>query len=264
MCPSQIGAEEPNEPLRSAGPVVWSAPPKVLDLVENEIHVWRASLECGPDFLGRLGAVLSKEEKQRASRFHFRRDREFFVAARGVLRHLLGAYLRRPPSELQFNSGRYGKLYIPQEDLDCSPIRFNLSHAGGSALYAFVRGREVGIDLEGIRSEFPGEEIAERFFSAAEVAELRTLPVEFRTEGFFNCWTRKEAYVKAQGAGLQISLDSFDVTLTPGMPAQFVRGVESRWNLVAFAPELNHVAAVVYEGSPCKVGFFAFGLPIEP
>ena len=82
-------------------------------------------------------------------------------------------------------------------------------------MYAFARGREVGIDVEGIRSGLTEERIAERFFSAAEVEELRALPSGVQAEGFFNCCTRKEAYLKARGTGLQIPLDSFDVTLTP-------------------------------------------------
>jgi 4'-phosphopantetheinyl transferase len=82
------------------------------------------------------------------------------------------------------------------------------------------------------------------------------LPAELQTEGFFNCWTRKEAYVKARGGGLQIPLDSFDVVLTPVAPAQFVRGVKACWNLVTFAPEPNFVAALAFDGSPCEVRFF--------
>jgi len=95
-------------------------------------------------------------------------------------------------------------------------------------------------------------------FSAAEITELRTLPIDLQPQGFFNGWTRKEAYLKAQGCGLQQPLDSFDVTLTPGRPAQFLRGVESRWNIAAFAPEPQHVAALVFDGHGCKLRFFQF------
>jgi hypothetical protein len=100
------------------------------------------------------------------------------------------------------------------------------------------------------------ETIAERFFSADEVPELRALRAELQAEGFFNCWTRKEAYVKARGGGLQIPLDSFGVVLTPGTPVQFVRGVEACWNLIAFTPGPNYVAALAFDGSPCKIRFF--------
>jgi 4'-phosphopantetheinyl transferase len=230
----------------------------VLDIGDNEVDVWRASLQCEPDFLKRLEATLSDNEKNRAARFHFARDRQFFVAARGILRHLAGAYLKRAPSQLLFHYGPAGKPSISQENLGC-PIRFNLSHARRTALYAFARDREVGIDLEGIRSDFAAEAIAERFFSSNEVAELRALPAELQAEGFCNCWTRKEAYVKARGEGLQIPLHSFDVALSPGSPAQFFRGVEPCWNLVAFTPEPNYVAALAR--SPCEIRFFNFNWP---
>jgi 4'-phosphopantetheinyl transferase len=131
-------------------------------------------------------------------------------------------------------------------------------------LYAFACGREVGIDVEAIRPDFAREAIAERFFTAGEVEELRTLPAELQAVGFFNCWTRKEAYVKARGGGLQIPLDSFEVALRPGAPAQFFQGVESRWNLLAFSPEPNYVAALVFDGSPCEVRFFSFGRQTSP
>ncbi len=194
----------------------------------------------------------------RAGRFQFVRDRKFFVAGRGILRELAGLYLRRAPSELRFQYGSEGKPSISAPRNSDRRIRFNLSHARETALYAFTCGREVGIDVESIRAEFAGERIAERFFTVGEAAELRTLPTELQAEGFFNCWTRKEAYVKARGGGLGIALDSFDVTLRPGAPTQFVQGVEPRWNLFAFSPRPNHVAALVYDGSPCDVRFFNF------
>ena len=98
-------------------------------------------------------------------------------------------------------------------------IRFNVSHSHGIALYAVTRGREVGIDLERIRSDLAVAEIAERFFSRREIAMLRTLPIEAQRQAFFRCWTRKEAYIKARGEGLSLPLDQFDVSLAPGEPA---------------------------------------------
>ena len=200
---------------------------------------------------------MSDDEKERAARFRFERDREFFVAGRGILRELLGGYLKRPPPELQFQYGSEGKPCLSLEDWEW-PIRFNVSHSRGIALYAFSGGLEVGVDVEEIRSDFASEEIAERFFSAGELEELRGLPAELKADGFFNCWTRKEAYVKAWGSGLGIPLDSFGVTLIPGVPARFVRGVDPCWNLIAFSPGPNYAAALAFDGAPCKVQFFEF------
>src|SRR5215469_1584667 len=230
--PLKHGASDANNsgvPSASA-PAVWSTPPKKLASLQNEIHIWRASLQCTPEFLGRMNAILSSDERQRAAQFYFAPDREAFVAVRGILRELLGAYLNRPCFELRFEYGPQGKPSLAPDDPDW-PIRFNLTHTKHRALYAFATSHEVGIDLEYIRPQIAEQRIAEMWFSAAEITELRALPIGLQPEGFYNCWTRKEAYLKAQGCGLQQPLDSFEVTLTPGRPAQFLRGVEPRWNI---------------------------------
>ena len=100
---------------------------------------------------------------------------------------------------------------------------FNLSHSHGIALYALTRGREIGVDIEYFRPDVEAGKLAERFFSPREAAVLRALPEHLRREGFFNCWTRKEAYIKAEGKGMAIPLSAFDVSLTPGEPAALLR-----------------------------------------
>jgi 4'-phosphopantetheinyl transferase len=124
-------------------------------------------------------------------------------------------------------------------------------------VYAIARERNLGIDVEHVRPESAGEDIAKRYFSAREVSDLRTLPAEARVEGFFHCWTRKEAYLKATGMGLQIPLDSFSASLLPGQPAQFLGGVEPRWHMAAFHPAEGYVAAVVYDGAPGSIKYFS-------
>src|ERR1039458_5017746 len=227
--------------------VIWSTSPKALSLPEGEIHVWRAHLDLGPKVLDRLMITLDIAEQSRAARFHFPRDRNYFVACRGILRKLLGDYLGSSPASIEFFYGAGGKPAHRPED-SRPPIRFNLSHSDGLAVLAFARSREIGIDLELIRPEFAGEEIAERYFSARELAELRALPATIRPEGFSVCWTRKEAYVKARGLGLQIPLDSFSVSLTPGQPEILQSADSDRWNLRSFVPAPNFVAAIVEEG----------------
>jgi 4'-phosphopantetheinyl transferase len=227
---------------------VWATPRKNLALPEDEIHVWRVSLRAlERAVLERLETTLSPEEKSRADRFHFSRDRDCFVGSHGILRELLGNYLQRPATELEFCYGPQDKPELRTNDR-VSPIHFNLSHSQGLAVYAFSRGREVGIDVEMIRPDFAGEEIAERYFSGIELAELRALPSELRAEGFFLCWTRKEAYVKARGAGLQIPLGSFNVSLTPGQPEKLESSDSSRWSLYSLQPAPRYVGAVVGEG----------------
>jgi 4'-phosphopantetheinyl transferase len=228
---------------------VWSEPPAEFNLRENEVVIWRASLDCEPAALQELAATLSPDEKLHANRFHFCRDRDHFIAARGILRILLGAYLNRDPKGLAFRYGPQGK---PELERDHS-FGFNLSHKPGLAVYAFGRGRHLGIDLESIAAEFPGEEIARRFFSPHELRELLALPPDSRAEGFFLAWTRKEAYIKARGQGLQIQLSSFNVSLTPGQPPRFFGGVPPEWQIITFWADTNHPGALVCDGPLLEV-----------
>nr|ASV46661.1 hypothetical protein [uncultured bacterium] len=132
-------------------------------------------------------------------------------------------------------------------------IRFNVSHSGEMALYAFARGRELGVDVEEVRRMEDGLHIAERFFSQAEVAVFRSLPEEIRDDAFFNCWTRKEAYIKAVGEGLSFPLHVFDVSLAPGEPARLLASRDpqqaERWSLRGLPdPAPGYRAAIVVEG----------------
>jgi 4'-phosphopantetheinyl transferase len=238
-------------------PINWEVPPAQLALGEGELHVWRASLEIQPHIRAELEGTLSPDETLRAHRFHFPRDRNAFIAARGILRRLLGMYVNRPAAQVGIRYGRIGKPELCSQQSD-QPIRFNLSHSRGLAVFAFCQGREIGIDLEFRRSDVATEEIVARYFSAREIEEWRALPPDSRAQGFFNCWTRKEAYIKALGEGLQVPLDSFDVTLTPGSPAVFRRGVEGQWHLCAFAAKKDYPAALVYSGSRCEVRFLSW------
>src|SRR5262249_53787008 len=154
-----------------------------------EVHVWRASLDIPSICIHRLEKTLAVDEHERAARFYFLRDRLRFIVARGLLRAILGRYLRIEPPQLRFCYGRYGK---PVLDQSCGGdiLSFNLSHSDDKALYAVAYKRSVGIDIERVRPEFPIDEIAERFFSKKEAATLRSIPPVSKVEAFFNCWTR--------------------------------------------------------------------------
>jgi 4'-phosphopantetheinyl transferase len=236
--------------------VNWSRPVRPVAPPEIEIHIWRAWLDLESQERDRLSSYLSQDERARASRFVFQHDREHFLVARGRLRELLATYLHRSPQSLEFRTGQYGKLSLA----DRADLRFNLTHSYGLALYAFAMNRELGIDVEKIRPEFASEGIAERYFSAAEQNELRELPVDLRTSAFFLCWTRKEAYVKAHGGGLQIPLESFDVSLTPGKPETLRSADSDRWNLRSFEPAPGYIASLTGEGAPESLCFWDAGV----
>jgi 4'-phosphopantetheinyl transferase len=231
---------------------LWRSSPAELTLSSAEVHVWRARLDLDAWCVEPLHHHLSADELQRAARFHFPRDRRRYTVARGVLRHILGRYLRRPPSELRFRYSAYGKPALADAFADAE-VRFNVSHSHEMALFAVTSGREVGVDIEYLGREIRGEEIAERFFSAHERANLRALPAEMRHQAFFNCWTRKEAYIKAHGEGLSLPLDQFDVSLAPGEPAALLATRSDpqealRWSLQTLTPGPSYVAALAVEG----------------
>jgi 4'-phosphopantetheinyl transferase len=216
------------------------------------VHVWRASLRRPASDIHELRSLLSEDERDRAAKFHFARDRDDFTVARAALRVILGGYLGLPPGRLRFSYTSYGKPSL-DESAGVGAPRFNLSHAGGVALYAVAHGREVGVDVEQVRDDMACRDVAERFFSRREVAALCALPQGAQTRAFFDCWTRKEAYVKARGEGLSMPLDSFDVSLSPGEPAALLdtRGdarEASRWSLRELSPGPGYVAAVAVEG----------------
>jgi 4'-phosphopantetheinyl transferase len=238
-------------PSTSAVPP-WSFPPKALALSRDEVHVWRAALDQNPPQVQSFLRNLAADEQARAGKFHFERDREHFIVARGLLRAILGGYLNRSPECLSLSYSSHGKP-SPAGESGGDAIHFSVSHSQGVALYAFTRGREVGIDIEHIRLDLAVAEIAEQFFSQREVAKLRALPTEVQRQGFFNCWTRKEAYIKARGEGLSLPLDQFDVSLAPEEPAailgtQWDPSEASRWSLQELTPGPGYVAALAVEG----------------
>ena len=192
-------------------------------------------------------ALLDAAERARAARFRFERDRRRYVVRRGRLRTLLAGYLDHEPADVALTVDRFGK-----PALATGALRFNLSHSHGLALYAIAFGIEVGCDLERRDPRLAGADVAARFFSPGEVRALRALAPARRTEGFFNCWTRKEAYVKARGCGLSLPLDGFDVSLAPGEPAALLRGCDG-WSVAAFAPAPDYHAAVVAAGSDWRL-----------
>jgi 4'-phosphopantetheinyl transferase len=233
----------------------WEAPPAKVIATNDEVHVWRIALQ--EKLAPRLRSILSPDECARADRFHFPRDRNRFIVARGSLRTILGVYLKQKPDHLSFSYSQFGKPALAAHP-DAHELSFNLSHANELALLAVTSGRAIGVDIEFIRPEFASAEIAERFFSSHEVAELRALPGETQREAFFNCWTRKEAYIKAIGEGLSLPLNQFHVSLAPGSAAALLGNLKdaaevSRWSLQELDPGPEYVAAVAVEGRGWKL-----------
>jgi 4'-phosphopantetheinyl transferase len=219
-----------------------------LALGPRDVHVWRASLDLAEHQIHHLRRALTPDELETAGRFRFQRDRRRYVVAHGVLRDILSRYLAAEPRQLRFRFGPHGKPALTGA-FGADGLAFNLTHSRELALCAVARGRDIGIDLEFAQADLSHERIAEQFFSPPEIEEFRTLPQEVRIEAFFNCWTRKEAYLKAKGDGLMAPLDQFSVSLIPGEPARLTSTPEAdEWSLVALSPEPGYIGALAVEG----------------
>ena len=240
----------------------WNRPPESLVLAADDVHVWVASLHRNPSELDSLRQTLTPDERERADRFRFEKRRDRFVAGRGALRTILGRYLNRHPNQLRFQYARYGK---PRLSTEADAISFNLSHSRDLALYAVTQGREIGVDLEFIRATIDLLGIAKRFFSEQEYSQLRALPQSCQLQTFFNCWTRKEAFIKAKGAGFSLPLDQFDVSISPEEPAALLRTAwdpdeAARWSLKSLAPVPGYAAALAVEGKHWRLRKWSFNL----
>jgi 4'-phosphopantetheinyl transferase len=218
----------------------------------NEVHVWRVFLDSTIPQLESLQNILSNDELERAGRFHFERDKNRFVSARGMLRKILGSYLGMDPYELRFEYTFYGKPTLAIKT-GYDTLRFNLSHSEAFALYAVTRDRNIGIDLEHIRHDASVDQIAQRFFSKGEICSLEKMPTIERTDAFFQYWTRKEAFTKAIGMGVSFPMEQCDVSLMSGNVLSPITLPEdtkesSRWYGRDLFPGPGYVAAIAVEG----------------
>ena len=232
--------------------LIWSRPPAKPALSRNEVHLWRTTVEVPAFDFARLQGLLSSDESARAAGFLFEGDRHRFVIARGFLRAILSLYLHCTPTELHFKYTEYGKPSLANPHVD-SNLDFNLAHSGKQALYGITLERAIGVDIEQIRREFASEEITRHFFSVGEARRLLSIPTNDRPKAFFDCWTRKEAFIKAKGVGLSLPLNQFDVSLSPEEPTLLLetkwdKKERSRWSLRAIDVGPNYSAAVAVEG----------------
>lgn len=226
-------------------------------LDEQAVHVWRVGLES-PQAMDFDGAdLLSSDETQRAAAFHFDVDRRHYVACRAALRILLGKYVGGAPGELAFSYNDYGK-----PEMAARPsLHFNVSHSSGWALIAIAKRHRVGVDLERVRPLDNIDGLARDCFSPRELATFSELAKSEKLPGFFNAWTRKEAFIKACGEGLSRPLKDFDVSLSPEQPPrlQQIRGDSAaarRWSMFALAPIPEFVGAVVVERAGASLRCF--------
>jgi len=243
----------------------WNIPPADLHLTGDTVHVWLARVDRYPLAIGNGRPVLSADEQAKAARFYFERDRQRYAAAHSVLRILLGRYMDCDPLAIRFCTNSYGKPAIdaPRQE---HTLTFNLSHSHELALYAFTYDRALGVDVESMRSNIEYEQLARHSFSLNEQQALRELPDDAKQQGFFNGWTRKEAYIKARGMGLSLPLHLFDVSLKPGEPAALLASREdareaARWTMRALAPGPDYAGALCVEDEGWELACYEFTSP---
>ena|ERR1022692_688483 len=233
-------------------------------LPKDEVHVWQVDLKAWEKETDSLLELLNAEERERAARFKFPAPRNQFVISRALLRRALGRYRHIEAREVRFRTTANAKPELSEG----GDLHFNLSHTEGVTVFALARHRQVGIDVERIRQDTNALELAERFFSCPEVQWLRSQPAAQHIPLFFTCWTAKEAYIKAQGEGLSLSLSSFGVLPFVGTASSKLQlevyddPVESnRWSMWRLELGLDLRAALAVEGEGCKVRLGQWPLP---
>ena len=233
----------------------WGMSPKHPLGSHVDIHVWHADLDSAAATLDPLLATLSPDERDRADRFVFERDQRRFIAARGLLRRLLGIRLGAEPDSLQFEYGERGKPFLAAR-MGQSDVSFNVAHSQGHAVFGLTSGASLGVDVEVVRQLHDAPAMAERFFSLKERDQLRALPPSQREVAFFLCWTRKEAYIKALGAGLAYPLEHFSVSVVAGEPQlleDHTAAAQTAWSLHDLSHLPEYAAALAVRADPDRV-----------
>jgi 4'-phosphopantetheinyl transferase len=225
-------------------------------VTRGTVHVWTVALDADPGGVPALLKVLSGEERVRAARLRTTELRLRFIAAHGALRRVLARYLETPADAIRFETTTFGKPFVAG-----TPVSFNLSHSDVLALCAVTVNGQVGVDVERIRPVADADDIVKRYFAPLEAREYARLPPSERPATFFSTWTRKEAFLKATGLGLQRPLDSFEVEVDPGaaMPKLTILGAslpEPTFCLRSFTPRSGYAAAIALDQGIDAVEFF--------
>ena len=238
-----------------------TAPSGELQIAEDEVHVWAAQLDRDASVIREMAMLLDDEERERASRFRRRVDRDRYIVSHGVLRRVLARYVRKPAHSLRFRRDRFGKPSLAHR----TDVSFNMAHAEAVALIAVTTARPVGVDVECVTVLDDAFDVAEICFAPAERRVLHAVPAARVSDTFFNCWTRKEAFIKAVGTGRCAPLQAFEVTLAPDAPAKLCRvsgsaRVAASWTMEALEPASGYVGALAVRRRNVRLSTWQFSL----
>ncbi|MEM1369698.1 MAG: 4'-phosphopantetheinyl transferase superfamily protein [Cyanobacteria bacterium P01_H01_bin.15] len=240
--------------------IVWQTEVSIFALLPGFVEVWRAPLRVSQQQQAEFNALLCEPERSRAERFKFPVHRDRFIVAHGILRVLLGRYMKQLPEGIEFVSGHRGKPFLgPKSQFGPEPLYFNISHSGDWGLFAFAR-QPVGVDLEASR-QTDVLTLAQRFFSRDEAEALTKLSDSEQLSVFYQFWTGKEAFLKATGDGIsaleQIELQrNKNTTLVPkswaGTPEL------SQWSFWSFVPQTNYWGALAVSAPDYQLQCFDY------
>ena len=225
----------------------WQTAPSDLGISPQHVDIWLTSTELGEEQARAYRESLSQGELERAQKFKSDAKYREYIVTRGLLRQVLTSMAGLDIAGVDFLDDEHGKPCL-DSSVAGETVAFNVSHSHGLALVALTPGGRLGVDLEKIRPEVDWRPLARRYFSGAEFRALDEFPEDLRLKAFFTCWTRKEAFVKALGAGVAYGLKEFDVSIDPdeAYAALTLRRPDedaARWLIKNVPVPGNHVAA---------------------
>lgn len=246
----------------------WNPATSMMTPATDEIHLWCAHVNLPRIWLDYFRKVLSEDETLRAGRFVRSEDYNRFIVSRGLLRYILGRYLNTPPGDIRFEYNPFGKPECADTHHE-NPLCFNVSHSGDRVLYGISNQRHIGVDIEKICFMENQDEIVNRFFSQQEIEDYKRLPESLRREAFFNCWTRKESYIKSWGKGMSIELNTFSVSVRSNMTEESILlndtdGRSEHHMTIRSIPSVDgYVGAVAVEGKNLTYRFWNWEFPMS-
>jgi 4'-phosphopantetheinyl transferase len=226
-----------------------------LSFRPREAHIWLAETLVATKHRVRLKSFLSETELERSTRFYTEDLQNSYITVRGLLREILGQYLKISPASVQFAFNAFEKPCL--HPIHRSELFFNLSHSGTKLVVALSEKTEIGIDVEKISSERVCQDTARTLFTSSELEQWLALSTSNQTQAFYNAWTRKEAFMKALGEGLSFGFENLEVAFDPFSSAELISvngmsGIDSlakKWKLFDLKIDANYAGAVVTEAA---------------
>ena len=244
-------------------PIKWKKPPSNLSLSSDFIDIWQTRLDLSVRDIEYYADMLCAEEKQRVDKFKFSKKRHEYIITRGLLRRVLAQTLDTDPHSLQFEYAEHGKPYLTERWQD-KTVSFNVTHSGNKALVAVTLERNIGVDIELIRTEVEFDKLSNRFFSADESSSLETYKKQDLSKAFYACWTGKEAYVKALGDGISFGLSEFSVSVDPEeeqvtLVTHWDTDEASRWTIINLDTGKDYIGAIAADKKEIKLRYWEYG-----